>query len=48
MRRRLRESASRRGALYRNMIRNNILYSDRFKDSLDEIRQKVEEFTRDK
>jgi len=48
MRTRIRESAQRRGALYRNMIRNNILYSDRFKDSLDEIRQKVEDFSRDK
>ena len=48
MRTRIRESAQRRGALYRNMIRNNILYSDKFKDSLDEIRQKVEDFTRDK
>ena len=48
MRTRIRESAQRRGVLYRNMIRNNILYSDRFKDSLDEIRQKVEDFTKDK
>ena len=44
MRRRIMESAERRGALYRNMIRNNILSSDRFNDSLDEIRKRVEEF----
>ena len=44
MRRRIMESAERRGALYRNMIRNNILSSDRFNDSLDEIRRRVEEF----
>ena len=48
MRTRIRESAQRRGALYRNMIRNNILYSDRFKDSLEEIRQRVEDFNKDK
>lgn len=44
MRRRIMESAERRGALYRNMIRNNILSSDRFSDSLDEIRKRVEDF----
>ena len=48
MRTKLKESAERRGALYRNMIRNNILYSDRFMDSLEEIKQKVDEFTQNK
>lgn len=48
MRSKLRESAKRRGVLYRNMIRNNILATGRFKDSLDEIRSMVEEFKKDK
>lgn len=48
MRSKLRESAKRRGVLYRNMIRNNILATGRFKESLDEIRSMVEEFKKDK
>ena len=48
LRRRIMESAQRRGVLYRNMIRNNILSSDRFSDSLDEIRKRVEEFKESK
>ena len=47
MRRRLTESARRRGALYRNMIRNNILSSDGFPDILDEIKQRVLEYKDD-
>ncbi len=48
MRRRFAESAKRRGALYRNMIRNNILVSDRFGESLEDIKRKVEEYTEHK
>jgi len=43
MRTRLRESAKRRGAMYRNMIRNNPMLSSRFTDILQEIRDKVDE-----
>lgn len=48
MRNRIRESAKRRGMLYRNMIRNNILATGKFKDSLDEIRNMVDEFKKDR
>jgi len=44
MRKRLEESAKRRGALYRHMIRNNPLSSDKCKEALAEIKAKVEEY----
>lgn len=47
MRNRLKESAKRRGVLYRNMVRNNHLYTGRFMDSLEEIIKRVDEFKKD-
>ena len=44
MRARLRESAQRRGVMYRNMIRNNPLSSHKFKDALEEIKTRVDEY----
>ena len=44
MKKRLRESASRRGVLYRNMIRNNPLTSRKFVDTLEEIKKHVDEY----
>ncbi len=46
MRARLRESAQRRGVMYRNMIRNNPLSSHKFKDALEEIKTRVDEYKR--
>ncbi|MCR5799965.1 MAG: hypothetical protein K6G69_07815 [Lachnospiraceae bacterium] len=43
IRTRLRENAKRRGAMYRNMIRNNPMLSSRFADALQEIRDRVDE-----
>ncbi len=43
MKNRLRESAKRRGALYRHMISNNPLSSDKFKDTIEEIKELVHE-----
>jgi len=48
MRRRMIESAQKRGAMYRNMIRNNILYSEKFEDSLNDIKRRVEDYTNNK
>lgn len=44
MKARLKESAHRRGALYRNMVRNNPLSSHKFKDALEEIKTRVDEY----
>ena len=43
MRNRLQESAKRRGALYRHMVRNNPLTSERFDEILEEIKIRVNE-----
>lgn len=45
MRIRMRESASRRGAMYRNMIRNNPLTSRHFVEAMEEIKKRVEEYS---
>jgi len=44
MKARLKESAQRRGVMYRNMIRNNPLTSHKFKDALEEIKTRVDEY----
>lgn len=44
MRTRLCESASRRGAMFRNMIRNNPVSSKAFMENIEEIKNRVEQY----
>lgn len=48
MRKQIKESAKKRGALYRNMIRNNTLSTGKCAESLEEVRKMVEDFKKDK
>ena len=44
MKKHIQDSVKRRGALYRNMIRNNPLTSDNFKEIIAEIKEKVNDY----
>lgn len=44
----LQESAKKRGAMYRHMVRNNPLSSDKFSEVLDEIKIRVNEHKKEK